>query len=389
MSRNFLSAVSLTNFKSYRETTVPTGPLEIFVGPNGSGKSSFILFLQTIRDLCFMELRSEIIPGGKGQRVFYPEKNSILWGIDFNIEKDSFFYYGSISGPIGSPSLMNEAIDIIHNDNTHPEKREAITSKNPLDVQISTKHNIFLDSFNFHGPGNRKSILPLIGYHGSPPLRELCTRISKIKVYSAYDINILAIKSSALLQQDPQLEEDCNNISSVLHYFMTEHPQVFAEIQSHLKQLVPGFSHLTVKARGGPGEVMAFWREEGLQQDLSLADLSDGILRLLCWMTLLLHPKPPTLICIDEPDLGVHPRTLPLLAGLIKKASARTQIFIVTHNSYFLSQFDLENITVFRKENGVTKTHKPKDSKTLVELLKEFGQGEIAALHVSEELELL
>ena len=77
------------------------------------------------------------------------------------------------------------------------------------------------------------------------------------------------------------------------------------------------------------------------------------------------------------------------MAGLIKKASARTQIFIVTHNSYFLSQFDLENITVFRKENGATKTRKPKDSKTLVELLEEFGQGEIAAMHVSEELELL
>lgn len=170
---------------------------------------------------------------------------------------------------------------------------------------------------------------------------------------------------------------------------MTEHPQVFNEIQFHLKSLVPGFSHLTVKARGGPGEVMAFWREQGVEQDLSLADLSDGILRLLCWMVLFLHPKPPTLICIDEPDLGVHPRTLPLLAGLIKKASMRTQIFVTTHNSYFLSQFALENITVFRKENGATKAHKPADSDTLRALLDEFGQADIANLHITEELELL
>ena len=170
---------------------------------------------------------------------------------------------------------------------------------------------------------------------------------------------------------------------------MTEHPQVFKEIQFHLKFLVPGFSDLRVLVRGGPGEVMAFWREQGVEQDLSLADLSDGILRLLCWMALFLHPKPPTLICIDEPDLGVHPRTLPLLAGLIKKASYRTQIFVTTHNSYFLAQFDLGNITVFRKENGATKAHKPKDSETLCALLDEFGQADIANMHITEELELL
>ena len=171
---------------------------------------------------------------------------------------------------------------------------------------------------------------------------------------------------------------------------MTEHPQVFNEIQFHLKQLVPGFSHLTVKARGGPGEVMAFWREQGVEQDLSLADLSDGILRLLCWMVLFLHPKPPTADLHRRAGPGRPPAHIfRFWRRLSRKPARAPQIFVTTHNSYFLSQFDLENITVFRKENGATKAHKPKDSQTLVELLEEFGQGEIAAMHISEELELL
>ena len=59
-----------------------------------------------------------------------------------------------------------------------------------------------------------------------------------------------------------------------------------------------------------PGEVIAFWQEQGVDQDLSFADLSDGILRLICWSCLCLHPNPPSLICIDEPDRGVHPYKL-------------------------------------------------------------------------------
>ncbi len=149
------------------------------------------------------------------------------------------------------------------------------------------------------------------------------------------------------------------------------------------------FKRLTVKARGGPGEVIAFWQENGVDQDLSLADLSDGILRLLCWAVLCLHPNPPTLICIDEPDQGVHPRTLPLLAGLFEKASQRTQILLATHNSYFLSQFDLAQIAVMRKENGEAKFVKPGDAQVLVDILGDFGPDEIENLHRTDELERL
>ena len=145
----------------------------------------------------------------------------------------------------------------------------------------------------------------------------------------------------------------------MLHFLYTEHPPVFDELQQLLRLVVPGFKRLRVKAYGGPGEVMAFWQEEGVDLELNLADLSDGILRLICWMVLCLQPNPPSLICIDEPDQGVHPRTLPILAGLFERASDRTQILLATHSSYFLTQFDISRIAVLRKENGQAKFDKP------------------------------
>ncbi len=198
-----------------------------------------------------------------------------------------------------------------------------------------------------------------------------------------------ALRESVVIDEHPILSEDGGNLAAVLLYLNTEHPVVFDELQAHLRGVVPGFQRLSVKPRGGPGRVMAFWEEEGVDQPLTLADVSDGTLRLLCWMTLALAPNVPTLVCIDEPDQGVHPRTLPKLAALFKKLSERTQVLIATHNSYFLSQFDLAQIAVMRKEEGRAVWIKPGDSAALRANLEEFGVDELERMHRSDELEHL
>jgi predicted ATPase len=220
-------------------------------------------------------------------------------------------------------------------------------------------------------------------------LYDLREYVSGWRFYSSFNIANDKIRKSVPIEQEPVLYEDAGNLSSVLHYLMTEHPDAFDDLQQHLRSVVPGLKRLTVKARGGPGEVIAFWNEQGVDADLSLADLSDGILRLLCWIVLCVQPNPPSLICIDEPDQGLHPRTLPLLAGLFQKASNRTQILLATHSSYFLSQFGLEHVAVMRKEDGEARMFKPADSKSLVSSLNEFGSQEIEMMHQSDELELM
>ena len=89
--------------------------------------------------------------------------------------------------------------------------------------------------------------------------------------YGALQVAKEKIRKSVLTEQQPTLQEDCGNLSAVLHYLMTEHAQVFEELQDHLRLVVPGFKRLTVKARGGPGEVIAFWQENGVDLAPSLA----------------------------------------------------------------------------------------------------------------------
>ena len=150
---------------------------------------------------------------------------------------------------------------------------------------------------------------------------------------------------------------------------------------------MPGFKSLAVKARGGPGEIIAFWEETGTESELSLADISDGILHLLCWLVLCLQPNPPGLICIDEPDLGIHPRGFALLAALFQQLSERTQVLLTTQSSYFLQQFKLEEIAVMRKEQGEIAFLKPAASKTIRDLLDEPDGWQLDYLHRSRQLE--
>jgi predicted ATPase len=135
--------------------------------------------------------------------------------------------------------------------------------------------------------------------------------------------------------------------------------------------------------------VIAFWQEQGLDEELSLADLSDGILRFMCWLTLCLDPDPPALICIDEPAQGVHPRTLPIMAGLFEKASARSQLLLATHASYFLTHFDLSRIALMKKTGDSCRYIKPIDSQILRSNLVDFGLAELETMHRNNELEVL
>jgi predicted ATPase len=351
-----LQSLRIAGYKALKDLQAPLGSLEVFVGANGTGKTSLFEFLRFLRDGMTQEIPPEIIPGSLGQQIFHrPGQDVIAWMLSLG----EHVYEGTLVGPVGQPRIVGEALN-----GQQADFRAMFKKPGQFALSLATNPKL-------------KNLYPL---------REF---ISGWRFYSAFRIANEKVRQPVFVEQEPVLQEDAGNLSAVLHYLYTEHPLVFDELQQHLRSVVPGFRSLSVKARGGPGQVLAFWREEGVDVDLTLADLSDGILRLLCWIVLCVHPKPPGLICIDEPDQGVHPRTLPLLAGLFEKAADRTQILLATHASYFLLQFGIERIAVLRKEDGEVRFFKPKDSEALTRSLEDFGPQEIEVMHRSDELEQL
>jgi predicted ATPase len=386
----YIKSLRLQGYRPFRDITIPLDRIEVIVGANGSGKSSLFEFLKFLRDAVYHEIPPEIVAGSIGQQIFHrPGPDKIWWNLEVDEGKPvSISYQGELLGPVGKTHISFERVETSKPLGKHEqpyvfmEMQERKGIVQDPELKKFTGHDIELKRPN-------QLALSTMTNPKLNTLYRLREYIRGWRFYSSFNINNSKIRKSVPIEQDPVLHEDAGNLSSVLHYLMTEKRDAFDELMIHLRTAVPGFRGLNVKARGGPGEVIAFWQEDGVDAELSLADLSDGILRLICWMTLCVQPNPPTLICVDEPDQGVHPRTLPILAGLFEKASSRTQILLATHASYFVVQFQTELLAVMRKESGEAKFIKPKNSRVLMQNLEDFGTEELEIMHRSDELERL
>jgi predicted ATPase len=123
---------------------------------------------------------------------------------------------------------------------------------------------------------------------------------------------------------------------------------------------------------------------------MELWELSDGMLRFLCLAASLLNPVPPPVIAVDEPESGLHPKLLPVVADMIKTASERKQVLITTHSPDLLNRFEIDDLAVItRGEEFNSKWHRPSDRKSLVEMLKDVTGETVGDLHRSGELEAI
>ena len=367
-----LDEIRIEGYRCFGDFHAKLGSLEVIAGANGSGKTSLFEFLRFLRDAVDNPIPPEIVSGSIGRDVFHrPGPDRLGWSLIISSQgPDAVQYQGGISGPLGQVSIFHELLLA-----GGEESYSVVFDRS--DDSPYMKRSLALSATR----------LFLNWYTHEPPVAFLRDFLRDLRFYDSYALASDKVRRPAVVEQNPQLKEDCSNLSAVLHYLQTEHDDLFQAIGRTLSLAIPGFRRLNVQARGGPGEVLAFVDIGDVR--LTVADLSDGQLRLLCWTTLCHLPEPGSLICIDEPDAGLHPRVLPLLAAMFKRASERAQILLATHNSYFLRQFDLADIAIMRMENGEAKFIKPSDSAVLKANLEDFGTDEIERMHQTEELEKL
>ena len=176
------------------------------------------------------------------------------------------------------------------------------------------------------------------------------------------------------LQQD-RLLEDASNLGVVLSDLLNQ-PESKARLLENMRAFMHEFRDLNVHVRGGT--VQIFFQEDSLRHNIPATRLSDGSLRYLCLLAVLCHPTPPPVICIEEPELGLHPDIIPHVAKLLVEASARSQIFVTTHSDVLVDALTNtpEAIIVCEKSDGATQLRRL-DLEGLTEWLEEYRLGEI------------
>ncbi len=152
------------------------------------------------------------------------------------------------------------------------------------------------------------------------------------------------------------LEEDFSNLGLYLSRLKIRFPKAKKEILDHLKDLYDGIEDFDVLIEGGT--VQVFFMEKGFA--IPATRLSDGTLHYLCLLAILCDPEPPPLICIEEPELGLHPDILPKVADLLRAASERTQIIVTTHSDILVDAMTEtpEAVVVCEKHEGKTEMNR-------------------------------
>ncbi len=170
------------------------------------------------------------------------------------------------------------------------------------------------------------------------------------------------------------LDEDISNLGMMLNRLNSE-SSTKSELLKYLKAFYDGAEAIETPIQGALVDVRLVERG-GVS--ISAIRLSDGTLRWLALLTILLNDTPPPLVCIEEPELGLHPDVIPPLAQLLREASQRMQLVVTTHSDALVSELtDIpESVIVCEKENGST-TLKRLERKRLAAWLKTYSLGHL------------
>ena len=351
-----IKTITLTNFLSYGPAPNPIelSALNVIIGPNGSGKSNLIEALELLHATP-KDLLSPIRDGG-GVRdwLWKGSPQTPIAGID-----------AVIDNPKGSQPLryvlrfteVGQRFEIVE-ERVENEMPYAGYDQPYLYYKFENGRGVL----NVKGDERhlqREDIDPTASILAQrkdpdqyPELTYLGNKFSKIRIYREWSFGRYTPPRQPQKADLPNqyLEPDAANLGLVLNRLRRDR-EVKKQILAALDALYDGIDDFDVQIEGGT--VQVFFHEG--RATIPATRLSDGTLRYLCLLAILCHPAPPPLVCIEEPELGLHPDVLPTLAELLQQASTRTQLIVTTHSDILVDALTDRPEAVLvasRSENG-------------------------------------
>ena len=375
-----IKELSTQNYKNlHLQEGLQLGNLNVFIGPNGSGKSNLTNVLAFLQDAITDPVDKARGVTGFEDAVVKLGGSRILDGtrqsparVGFKFEfacdighSDAFEFELLVRGASEPVVVVGESLYTLS-----PEKRIFYKchdkGRGGGQVLVYDDESSSATHFEelFHVPGDnltlaiipelleREHIFPRQRPHPFYKVRrDLINAISQWRFYNANNMNLENIRHSEpkIGPTDTSLSFSGENLPLVLDNLIQGHLDFEESINNAMKAILPSTRKIRA-ARPGRLFLTVEWHVEGMSEPFYLTEMSDGTVRMLCWATILHSPELPSLLVIDEPELGVHVAWMQTLAEWIKQAAARTQVIVSTHSPDLLDHFtdQTENVFVFR-----------------------------------------
>ncbi len=200
-------------------------------------------------------------------------------------------------------------------------------------------------------------------------------------VYHFHDTSPTApMRRSEIVEDNQRLRNNGSNIAPFLLRLKQSESlyRYYQEVVNATRLILPFFDdfRLDVFQQGGADKVKLSWQQKGSDYPLQPYHLSDGSIRFICLATALLQPDPPSAIVIDEPELGLHPEAIRILAELITDAAQRTQVILATQSPLLIDQFAIDDIVVVNRKDGQS-TFERLSEQDFSQWLEDYSVGEL------------
>jgi predicted ATPase len=349
-----LKRVKIEGFKSIRHVDLEMRPVNILIGANGSGKTNFISLFTFLRNL------------SQGKLQNYVEKQGFA---------NAFFHFGS-----KKTTRITIEIEVgqngYHVDFSHGEANDALVFEKEYCTFTGSSKNWII-----RGKLGESGLLSS-SEADSEYVRDYTREYMRgCRVYHFHDTSPTAgFKRAQPLQYNAYLYPDASNLAPVLRYLRASHSESYQEILTAIRAVAPFFHDFYLEPSGKEGEesLLLRWIHRDHDAPFSANQLSDGTARFICMAVLFLQPRflRPGTIVLDEPELGLHPAALDVLAEIIQAVSKEIQVICSTQSVAFANLFEPEDFIVVDQEQGVS-TFRRLERASLENWLEEYGMGEI------------
>ena len=378
-----IQELHLTNLLSFGPDSQPIDlrSLNVLIGPNGSGKSNLIEALALLRSAP-RDLPRTIRDGG-GVRDWVwqgnPEAICKLQIIGGKTEDNpGLRYCFAFAASDQRFELVDERLEETEARPGHAKPYFYFGYENgrPMLNVAGEQRNLRPESID----PSQSILAQRRDPDQYPELTRLAEILTEIRIYREWSFGRYTkprLPQKADLPND-RLEEDASNLGLVLNRLRSQ-PQIKKRILEELGELYSGVEDFDVRIEGGT--VQVFFQERGSSNSSFIVPatrLSDGTLRYLCLLAILLDPTPPPLICLEEPELGLHPDVIPALARLLVEASERTQLLVTTHSDILIDALGThpEHVVICEKHEGQTRLQRL-DGEALRSWLEEYSLGRL------------
>jgi predicted ATPase len=349
-----LNKIHIKGYKSIHNLDLALHDLNVLIGANGSGKSNFISVFKLLRLLVEQRLQNHVRrSGGAEQLLHYGSRETTTMTVQLDF----------------LPNLYKIALVPSQNDSLFIEKEEIAVWNTAHNVPLWTRLTTNQIESELEKAASK--------YPTSEYL-DVYNFMNAWRVYHFHDTSdTAAVKKSGKINDNLFLREDAANLAAFLLRIKTEHLKHYERIVKTIQLVIPTFKDFLLRPDIlNPEMIRLEWTAQKTDYPFTVSDLSDGSLRFICLACMLLQPNRPNLILLDEPELGLHPSALSILAGLLRKAAHFSQLIIATQSPDLVSLFEAEDIIVVENKNNTSEFNRL-DTTQLAYWLEDYSLGEI------------